>query len=82
MRKDFKDWLSREDYGNVEQLRRAWDAGAAHERDRRDELLDLLRKVEKAAKGTGDYIGRDGQLIKEVRAAIADAPAPTTPPEG
>jgi hypothetical protein len=34
------------------------------------ELLNVLRKVEHAAKATGDYIGTNGQLIKEVRAAI------------
>lgn len=28
----FEDWLSREDWGDVEQLRRAWEGGAREER--------------------------------------------------
>jgi hypothetical protein len=36
-------------------------------------LLDVLKKVEVACKATGNYIGQNGQLIKEVRAAIAKA---------
>jgi hypothetical protein len=38
-----------------------------------DTLLEVLRKVARAANATDDYIGKDGQLIKEVRAAIANA---------
>jgi hypothetical protein len=37
------------------------------------DLLDVLEKVEKACKATGNYIGQNGQLIKEVRAAITRA---------
>jgi hypothetical protein len=37
------------------------------------ELLAVLEKVEKACKATGNYIGQNGQLIKEVRAAITRA---------
>jgi hypothetical protein len=35
------------------------------------DLRAVLEKVEKACKATGNYIGQNGQLIKEVRAALA-----------
>jgi hypothetical protein len=84
---NFEEWLRREDYGDVEQLRRAWEAGARRERHSlTSEFADCIGKAEQvaalinvcervvlAAESLGGYIGRNGQLIKDVRAAIAKA---------
>lgn len=38
------------------------------------ELMMLIHDVIRAARGTGDYIGQDGQLIKRLKAAVTPVP--------
>jgi hypothetical protein len=48
----------------------AEEAGARREREA---MLPLLKRIERAAQGLGGYIGRDGQLLKEVQKVIRES---------